>query len=68
MKGRSRDPGQGSTGQVTASQGTTEGTLPSTVAVLGAGVMGRQIAGLLASAGVEVDLLDLGTADDPAGM
>ena len=53
---------------MTASQGTTEGTLPSTVAVLGAGVMGRQIAGLLASAGVEVDLLDLGTADDPAGM
>ncbi len=53
---------------MTASQGTTEGTLPSTVAVLGAGVMGRQIAALLASAGVEVDLLDLGTADDPAGM
>ncbi len=42
--------------------------LPKRTAVLGGGVMGRQIAALLVGAGVEVDLLDLGTADDPAGL
>ena len=34
-------------------------------AVLGAGVMGSQIAALLANVGVDVDLLDLPTADGP---
>ena len=37
------------------------------VAVLGAGVMGSQIAALLANAGIEVDLLDLPEGDDEAG-
>lgn len=35
--------------------------------VLGAGVMGSQIAALLANAGLEVDLLDLAEGDEPAG-
>ncbi len=39
----------------------------SRVAVLGAGVMGTQIAALLANAGFDVDLLDLPEDDDPAG-
>lgn len=42
--------------------------LPTDAVVLGGGVMGRQIAALLANAGVTVDLLDLGTDDDPAGL
>ncbi len=37
------------------------------VAVVGAGVMGAQIAATLANAGLEVDLLDLALDDDPAG-
>lgn len=37
------------------------------VAVLGAGVMGRQIAALMANAGLEVDLLDLPEGSDGAG-
>ena len=37
------------------------------VAVVGAGVMGAQIAATLANAGLEVDLLDLAADDDPAG-
>jgi 3-hydroxyacyl-CoA dehydrogenase len=37
------------------------------VAVIGAGVMGAQIAAVLANAGLEVDLLDLSTDDEPAG-
>lgn len=37
------------------------------VAVLGAGVMGSQIAALLANAGIEVDLLDLAEGGDEAG-
>ena len=37
------------------------------VAVLGAGVMGSQIAALLANAGFAVDLLDLAADGDPAG-
>ena len=37
-------------------------------AVLGAGVMGSQIAALLANAGVDVDLLDLPTADGPTEL
>ncbi|MBN98123.1 MAG: hypothetical protein CME16_02570 [Gemmatimonadetes bacterium] len=36
------------------------------VAVLGAGVMGTQIAALLANAGIDVDLLDIPAAADPA--
>ena len=36
------------------------------VAVLGAGVMGTQIAALLANAGIDVDLLDIPAAVDPA--
>jgi len=39
----------------------------SRAAVLGAGVMGTQIAALLANAGLEVDLLDLPQDGDPAG-
>ncbi len=39
----------------------------SRVAVLGAGVMGTQIAALLANAGFDVDLLDLPADGDPAG-
>ena len=38
------------------------------VAVLGAGVMGTQIAALLANAGIDVDLLDMPDADDPAAL
>ena len=38
------------------------------VAVVGAGVMGAQIAAALANAGLEVDLLDLAADDDPAGL
>lgn len=37
------------------------------VVVLGAGVMGAQIAALAANAGLDVDLLDLPDGDDPAG-
>lgn len=37
------------------------------VVVLGAGVMGAQIAALAANAGLQVDLLDLPEGDDPAG-
>jgi 3-hydroxyacyl-CoA dehydrogenase len=37
------------------------------VAVLGAGVMGAQIAALAANTGLEVDLLDLPDGDGPAG-
>ena len=37
------------------------------VAVLGAGVMGSQIAALMANAGLEVDLLDLPQGSDEAG-
>ena len=37
------------------------------VAVLGAGVMGAQIAALCANAGLEVHLLDLPDGEDPAG-
>ena len=39
----------------------------SRVAVLGAGLMGTQIAALLANAGFDVDLLDLAVDGDPAG-
>ena len=38
------------------------------VAVVGAGVMGAQIAATLANAGLEVDLLDLSTDEQPAGL
>lgn len=38
------------------------------VAVLGAGAMGSQIAALLANAGLDVNLLDLPTENDPAGL
>lgn len=38
------------------------------VCVLGAGVMGSQIAALLANAGLEVDLLDLPDGGDAAGL
>ena len=50
-----------------AADGSDPTPLIERVAVLGAGVMGAQIAALCANAGLEVHLLDLPDGEDPAG-